>query len=297
MWDDGGMKVCTCCLLSLATSSIAVAQDFGPQRVITTSAVKPYSVYAIDLDGDGDADVLSASLKDDKIAWYENLGGGIFLNRGGGVFGPQKVITTSAQWANSVYATDLDGDGHADVLSASLHDDKIVWFRNRLNKPKQDFSRQQVITTSADDARSVYATDLDGDGDADVLSASANDDKIAWYENLGGGMFGPQQVITTSADYAVSVYATDLDGDGDADVLSASIADDKIAWYENLGGGVFGTQQVISSSANGAYSVYATDLDGDGDADVLSASWTDDKIAWYENLGGGMFGSQRVRTA
>jgi hypothetical protein len=30
----------------------------------------------------------------------------------------------------------------------------------------------------------VYATDLDGDGDADVLSASYGDDKVAWYENL-----------------------------------------------------------------------------------------------------------------
>ncbi len=32
-------------------------------------------------------------------------------------------------------------------------------------------------------ARSVYATDLDGDGDADVLSASGYDKEIAWYEN------------------------------------------------------------------------------------------------------------------
>ncbi|MDB4780263.1 VCBS repeat-containing protein, partial [Planctomycetota bacterium] len=52
----------------------------------------------------------------------------------------------------------------------------------------QSFGTQQVITTSADDARSVYATDLDGDGDADVLSASVIDDKIAWYENQGGGV-------------------------------------------------------------------------------------------------------------
>ena len=85
----------------------------------------------------------------------------------------------------------------------------------------------------------MYATDLDGDGDAE-LSASIHDDKIAWYENLGGGSFGSQQVITTSADGAHSVFATDLDGDGDADVLSASDHDDKIAWYENLGGGSFG---------------------------------------------------------
>ncbi len=47
----------------------------------------------------------------------------------------------------------------------------------------QSFGAQQVITTSANGADSVYATDLDGDGYADVLSASYNDDKIAWYEN------------------------------------------------------------------------------------------------------------------
>ena len=130
-----------------------------------------------------------------------------------------------------------------------------------------------------------------GVGDADVLSASSLDDKIAWYENQGGGTFGQQQIITTAADGAQSVYATDLDGDGDADVLSASYLDDKIAWYENQGGGTFGQQQIITTAADGARSVYAIDLDGDGDADVLSASVLDDKIAWYENQGGGTFGT------
>ncbi|MEC8511300.1 MAG: VCBS repeat-containing protein [Planctomycetota bacterium] len=142
----------------------------------------------------------------------------------------------------------------------------------------------------------MYATDLDGDGDADVLAAASYSDAITWYENLGGGSFGPEQVITTSTDSAQSVYATDLDGDGDADVLSASRSDNKIAWYENLGGGSFGPQQVITTAAGSAFSVYATDLDGDGDADVLSASAADNKIAWYENLGGGSFGVQQVIT-
>ena len=86
------------------------------------------------------------------------------------------------------------------------------------------FGPEQVISTAAYWARSVYATDLDGDGDADVLSASGSDDKIAWYENLGGGAFSAQKVISTIA--AGLVYATDLDGDGDADVLSASFWDD-----------------------------------------------------------------------
>ena len=47
------------------------------------------------------------------------------------------------------------------------------------------FGPQQVISTNADGAFSVYAADVDGDGDVDVLSASRSDSKIAWYENDG----------------------------------------------------------------------------------------------------------------
>jgi len=92
------------------------------------------------------------------------------------------------------------------------------------------FGGQQVISTQTDGAYSVYACDLDGDGDNDILSASLSDDKIAWYENLGGGSFSAQQVISTQANGAHWVYACDLDGDGDNDVISASVHDDKIAW-------------------------------------------------------------------
>ena len=255
--------------------------------MISTALDGAFSVHATDLDGDGDQDVLSASVDDNKIAWYENLGAG--------VFGPQQVITTSAQFANEVYAADLDGDGDADVLSASYWDSKLAWYENLGGGA---FGGQQVITmpNTVAGVKSVYAADLDEDGDTDVLLASFADDKVAWYENLGGGAFGPIQLISTVALGAESVYATDLDGDGDQDVLSASFRDDKIAWYENDGGGGFGPPQVITTAADGAWSVFATDLDGDGDQDVLSASANDDKIAWYENLGSGVFGAQQVIT-
>ncbi|KAJ1385012.1 hypothetical protein B484DRAFT_410638, partial [Ochromonadaceae sp. CCMP2298] len=116
-------------------------------------------------------------------------------------------------------------------------------------------------------ATSVFAIDLDGDGDIDVLSASSSDDKIAWYENDGSEGFTKHE-ISTAASGAYSVFAIDLDGDGDIDVLSASISDDKIAWYENDGNEGF-TEHSISTAASGASSVFAIDLDGDGDIDVL----------------------------
>ena len=128
-------------LATLLLAPSAIAQSFSgfkpQQQVLNGPAGSPtsvngaHSVYAVDLDGDGDADVLSASWGDDKIAWYENL----TVNQNGpaspGSFGPQQVITTSANGAVSVYATDLDGDGDADVLSASFRDDKVAWYENQ----------------------------------------------------------------------------------------------------------------------------------------------------------------------
>ena len=249
---------------------------FGSRQFITEEAMSARAIYAADLDGDGDQDVLSASFADDKIAWYQNTDGL-------GNFGPQQVISIEAKGAQSVTAIDLDGDGDMDVLSASLNDNKIAWYRNV--DGLGTFGPQEVITTDAIGARFVDVADLDGDGDMDVLSASSADDKIAWYENRDGrGDFGPQQVITTAANSAQIVRAFDLDGDGDRDVLSASSIDDKIAWYENTDArGTFGPQQVITTSADRARSVDAADFDGDGDLDVVSASFGNGAIVWYEN--------------
>ena len=63
---------------------------------------------------------------------------------------------------------------------------------------------ESAISTSADGAYSVYAADVDGDGDMDVLSASNDDDKIAWYENDGSEGF-TEHDISTSDDYDWSV--------------------------------------------------------------------------------------------
>ena len=133
---------------------------------------------------------------------------------GTGSFGAQQVISTLADVARSVFAADVDGDGDTDVLSASVNDDEIAWYEN--TDGQGTFSAQQVISTLADGARSVFGADVDGDGDTDVLSASYEDDEIAWYENTDGqGTFSAQQLISTLANGAQYVFAADVDGDGD----------------------------------------------------------------------------------
>jgi len=90
---------------------------------ITTSADDARLVYATDIDGDGDTDVLSAFQNDLTVAWYENDGNGAFAVH---------AISTSAKvaYSSSVYATDVDGDGDTDVLSASRGDDTVTWYEN-----------------------------------------------------------------------------------------------------------------------------------------------------------------------
>lgn len=222
--------------------------NFGVQKIITTDANEAIAVYAIDIDGDGDSDILSASRLDNKVAWYENMDGL-------GNFGPQLIISTSTIEIRSVYAVDIDGDGDMDILSASLGDDKIAWYEN--TDGQGGFSPQKIITTNAEGAYGVSATDIDKDGDMDVISASEYDDKIAWYENTDGqGNFGPQQIITTNTRGAQSVYPADIDGDGDMDIVSTSWLDNKIDWHENL------SPLFINENSFLSFSVYPIPTDG-----------------------------------
>ena len=103
----------------------------------------------------------------------------------------------------------MDGDGDVDVLSASRNpgsrnDNTVAWYEN-LDGGGGSFTTH-VITTFADAAYSVFAIDMDGDGDVDVVSAycsawcSYGDNTVGWYENLdgSGGSF-TTHVITTAA--------------------------------------------------------------------------------------------------
>ena len=112
----------------------------------------------------------------------------------------------------------------------------LVWSLLIQVPSAQLFGPQQIISTAGDEPQSVFAADVDGDGDLDAFSADAGS-TIAWHENLAGdGSSWSTHVISTSAPGAFSVFFADVDGDGDLDALSASGSDDKIAWYQNISG-------------------------------------------------------------
>jgi hypothetical protein len=94
-----------------------------------------------------------------------------------------------------------------DILGAAFSDDDIAWYEN---DGSESFTKH-TVDPSFNGAYSVYAEDVDGDGDMDILGAAYSADDIAWYENDGSESF-TKHAVDTSFSGAVSVYAADIYG-------------------------------------------------------------------------------------
>ncbi len=259
--------------------------SFSEKKIVAVQAgLQPDKLVTADLDNDGDIDVVFSSSETDVIGWYENLDGM-------GTFGPQQIVSTATNEVLSIFAADIDGDDDQDILSASHGDNKIAWYENL--DGLGTFGPQQIITTNAVGANTVFTADLDGDDDIDVISSSDGDNKVAWYENTDGlGSFGSQLVISSDNDGAFVVSAVDLDLDGDLDVMHADRWNHRIEWYKNDGLGNFGIELYIVQILPVVSYAVPTDIDGDGDIDVITVdsdtgvTFASQAILWYENAGG-----------
>ena len=150
---------------------------FGTMHIILEMGDYANGIFVADVDGDNDMDVFSASPFINEVAWFENVDGL-------GNFSSKNIIINTLSKPFAVYVEDLDNDGDNDVLATSVDalGSEVVWFENL--DGFGSFGTKNIISTEVEFARDVYAADLDNDGDMDVLSASQNDDKIAWYENM-----------------------------------------------------------------------------------------------------------------
>jgi hypothetical protein len=239
-----------------------------------------WGVHVADVDGDGDLDAVGGNRFDPGdhigVEWYENNGGAppaFTIHR----------VSAGFVDAASVHAADLDGDGDGDILAVDVFRDTILLYENDGGHPPAWTER--VLTNATNDPWSVFAADVDGDGDLDVLSASAEDDTIAWYQNAGGTpLVFTRRVIAASAEQAIAVHAADLDGDADVDVVSGAWSNE-IAWYESDGGATPSfTRHVVSSNCKGPEGVFAARLDPDRDLDILAACNILGEIQWFPNF-------------
>jgi len=140
------------------------------------------------------------------------------------------VLSSTNDYAHTVRAADLDGDGDLDAVFAAKHAQVVGWVNNADGIFEQFY---EVQIDRRGGLSSVACGDVDGDGTIDVVAAAQAGNALYVYFNNGGGGF----TISTISDAAKAPSAlelTDVDGDGDLDVVVASFGGE-LDWYENSG--------------------------------------------------------------
>ena len=158
---DGNLDLVTA---SYADGKIAWFQNDGAalptftEQVISTSAAGARDVFTIDLDADGDLDILSASFVDDKIAWYENDGA---VTPGF----TEHLVSQDGDGPRAVAAADVDGDGDIDVIGASMNDSEVGYFENVDGQMGiQTTAEDTPLTFNAANNNLVWIADVDAGG-------------------------------------------------------------------------------------------------------------------------------------
>jgi hypothetical protein len=237
------------------------------------------SVYAADVDGDGDMDVLGAAYTADDVSWWENIDGL-------GTIWIEHPVDTNFAHAMSVYAADVDGDEDMDILSTAGYNDRdITWWEN-INGSGTSWTEHTVDDYF--DGRTIYAADVNGDNYMDILGASSTDDDITWWENTDSiGTSWTEHIVDGTYDGAMSVYAAYVNDDQYLDILGAAWNADDITWWENNdGSGTSWTEHLVDGNFDAAWSVYAADINDDGYMDIIGAARDANTITWWENTDG-----------
>lgn len=228
-------------------------QGFSAQTISSTAFLISEMTTA-DVDGDGDMDLLTHRSQA-QIVWYENDGNQVFQ---------QRVVDDTERNPNSVLAADIDGDGDVDFAASFDFGHQVVWYEN---DGTQTFVKHIVDATrlsgiSRDNHGSIFADDVDGDGDLDLLSTSRLNDSIFWYENFGDGEFSFEPPANVAAGATVGVLKVTLTHEGrpgDDDVELATLD----LQFDNGAGALLSSAQAnalidtlhlfVDSNQNGRY--------------------------------------------
>jgi len=147
---------------------------------------------------------------------------------------------------------------------------------------------QHIVDSTFIDGYDVSTTDLDQDGDADILACrKGNGGEVCWFKNNGSSSF-TKIPIKQNFTAVRSVRAADLNNDQEIDIVCAAWQINDIVYFENIGDENF-VEHIVDNNFKGAHTIDLKDVNGDGNTDILCSGWDyygkNGEIAWWENDG------------
>ncbi|MGB5881900.1 MAG: VCBS repeat-containing protein, partial [Thermoanaerobaculia bacterium] len=233
-------------------------------------------MWSDDVDGDGDADIVI------KGAWLENPGGAAARTAGNW----DEHAIGAAPDDFKAFVADVDRDGHNEVLysNSEATGEIAIWSSTA---PRGGAWTKTTIDASADSVHTLWAADMDRDGDLDVVAASMGAGELRVYENTDGqGTTWTKQVVDDSTASLHNGQVIDLGRDGDYDVFGAGYTGQQPAatvWLNQADprlGLDDWTYIQVSASHEQVFGLTFADVDRNGSTDIISGRH------WYENPGG-----------
>jgi hypothetical protein len=190
----------------------------------------PINVEIVDIDKDGDLDIISLVSQE----WEEIY---CFINDGKGNFKPNLLFGSSNQdyGSSGISLYDLDQDGDVDILytNGDAFDyippqgrpwHGVQWLENKGNL---DFEFHRICSFTG--ATNVRAADIDNDGDIDLFAVSAfniwdspESYSFIWLENDGNMNFIKRE-ITRNPTHLLVCEPGDFNNDGLIDVVTGGM--------------------------------------------------------------------------
>jgi hypothetical protein len=220
---------------------------------------RSYSVPLVDIDGDGDLDVVVSNDAPDPKLVYVNDGRGNF--HVGSVFGRREWPTRNASVA------DLNGDRLPDIIVANRTGDSTGANYICLNKGQGRFDAN-CIAFSHESATTITPADFNRDGFIDLAvphreggqsSVYLNDGKAGFSKRIS---FGPPDAAIRMAE------AADFNGDTLVDIVAI---DERrgTSIYFNQGNGTFPAGLPLGDRKIIPYALAIGDLNRDGRVDIV----------------------------
>ncbi len=197
---------------------------------------------------------------------------------------PEAPWTTLPANPDAVLVSDVDGDGHRDIVLSVLQ--TIAVYRGHGDGtlfPPFELTRPYLGGISQ-----ISAGDVNGDGTQDLVLCEANDFSIEIALGTGGGQFAAPTTILYSAPCR-GFELDDIDNNGTLDIVANQFGASQIQTFIGAGDGTF-TMGVAVPNAE-ATDLTLTDVNADGKLDLLYDDTASLTVAFGDGIGG--FGAPR----